>query len=60
MNLLINGDPTFTASIGWLDHWKKRHNVRTLLVTGEKLSTDHIAAGQFKKQMTEIITDYSP
>ena len=27
LNKLMNGDPTFTASNGWLDHWKKRHGI---------------------------------
>ncbi|GFY09169.1 jerky protein homolog-like [Trichonephila clavipes] len=27
LNKLMNGDASFSASIGWLDRWKKRHEV---------------------------------
>ena len=28
------GDPNFTASVGWLDRWKKRYRVRHLNIWG--------------------------
>jgi len=52
---LPHGDPSFTASQGWLDRWKKRHGVRQLAITGESLSGDNISAEKFKKEFEEFI-----
>ncbi|XP_054011368.1 jerky protein homolog-like [Hylaeus anthracinus] len=48
LNNKFSGDPTFTASVGWLGRWKARHGIR-LTISGENLlgesipndSTDH-------------------
>lgn len=55
LNKKLNGDPTFTASNGWLDRWKKRHGVRQLTVTGEKLSADCAAADKFVDEFVDLI-----
>ncbi|KAG8250486.1 hypothetical protein J6590_100541, partial [Homalodisca vitripennis] len=37
----IGGDDvsqTLTASEGWLHHWKKRHGIREVIISSEKLS----------------------
>lgn len=52
---LPNGDPSFTASQGWLDRWKKRHGVRQLTITGESLSGDVRGAEQFRKEFDDFI-----
>lgn len=52
---LPHGDPSFTASQGWLDRWKKRHGVRQLTITGESLSGDVEAAEKFKKEFEDFI-----
>lgn len=49
LNQKLGGDPSFTASIGWLSRWKDRHGVRQLSVTGESLSGAVDDSEDFKK-----------
>ncbi|GFW00056.1 jerky protein homolog-like [Trichonephila clavipes] len=58
----MNGDASFSASIGWLDRWKKRHGVRQLTITGEKLSSDFDAAKEYVTTFANLIAEgnYSP
>lgn len=55
LNKMLNGDSTFTASNGWLDRWKKRHGVRQLSITGEKLSADFAAANDYLDEFSDLI-----
>ncbi|GFW67928.1 jerky protein homolog-like [Trichonephila clavipes] len=58
----MNGDASFSASIGWLDRWKKRYGVRQLTITGEKLSSDFDAAKEYVTTFANLIAEgnYSP
>ncbi|KAJ8981828.1 hypothetical protein NQ317_004778 [Molorchus minor] len=38
---LPNGDPSFTASSGWLNRWKARHGVRQQSVSGKPRALQH-------------------
>jgi hypothetical protein len=51
------GEEEFTASVGWLDRWKKSFGVRQLNTTGEKLSacTEEIAT--FTTKLAKIIQE---
>lgn len=49
------GEPGFTASIGWLDRWKKRYGVRQLNICGEKLSAEIESVNEFKKRLHCLI-----
>lgn len=62
LNTLMNGDPSFSASTGWFDRFKKRHGIRQLTITGEKLSSDHNAAQEYLNKFETLITEgsYSP
>ncbi|GFV75799.1 jerky protein homolog-like [Trichonephila clavipes] len=62
LNKLMNGDASFSASIRWLDRWKKRHGVRQLTITGEKLSSDFDAAKEYVTTFANLIAEkkYSP
>lgn len=63
LNKLINGDESsFMASSGWLDRWKRRHGVRQLTITGEKLSADLIAGQEYVEKLNKLIMEenYSP
>ncbi|GFT38174.1 uncharacterized protein TNCV_4052591 [Trichonephila clavipes] len=57
LNKLMNGDASFSASIGWLDRWKKRHGVRQLTNTGEKLSSDFDAAKEYVTTFANLIAE---
>lgn len=45
----------FKASDGWLDKFKKRHGIRYLTITGEKLSCDNAAVEPFKQKFLETV-----
>ncbi|GFW57037.1 jerky protein homolog-like [Trichonephila clavipes] len=62
LNKLMNSDASFSASIGWLDRWKKRLGVRQLTITGEKLSSDFDAAKEYVTTFANLIAEgnYSP
>ncbi|XP_039627277.1 jerky protein homolog-like [Polypterus senegalus] len=60
LNKLMDGDVSFTASCGFLDRWKKRHGIRQLTITGEKLSADNKAAVEYLEEFKCIISSYSP
>lgn len=47
----------FKASDGWLTKFKKRHGIRKLSVTGEKLSSDTEAVEPFKKKFLSKIEE---
>lgn len=44
----------FTASLGWLDRWKKRYGVRQLNVCGECLSADRQAVFDFRSKLRTL------
>lgn len=62
LNKLMNGDSAFTASNGWLDRWKKRHGIRQLTISGEKLSADTASAEEYLNKFRDLISsgNYSP
>jgi transposase-like protein len=49
------GDSDFTASIGWIDRWKKRYGVRQLNICGEKLSADSESPFKFREQFKSFM-----
>ncbi|XP_028660410.1 jerky protein homolog-like [Erpetoichthys calabaricus] len=54
-NEFNEGNPDFTASVGWLDRWKKCYGIRQLCVCGEKLSSNFEEMEAFKKRFQEFI-----
>ncbi|XP_008554234.1 jerky protein homolog-like [Microplitis demolitor] len=52
---MLDDKTEFTASQGWLDKWKKRHGVRKIVVSGEKLSANHQAADDYQQSFSEMI-----
>lgn len=51
----------FTASVGWLDRFKKRHNVVHKVMCGEKRSVDPDSVAKWKSEtLPELIKGYSP
>ena len=45
LNEETGGDPEFSASQGWLQKWKKRHDIREISMQGERLSVDFEGVG---------------
>ncbi|KAK9710493.1 hypothetical protein QE152_g25985 [Popillia japonica] len=58
-NEFNKGDPVFTASVGWLDLWKKLYGIRQLCVCGEKLSSNIEEMEAFRKRFQEVIKSES-
>lgn len=50
-----DGEQDFTASVGWLDRWKKRYGIRQLNVCGESLSADPQAVFDFRNKLHTLI-----
>jgi hypothetical protein len=53
----MSGSNEFTASEVWLNRWKKRHGIHQMVISGERLSADHIAAKDFIKTTEILIND---
>lgn len=51
------GESDFTASIGWINRWKKRYGVRQLNICGEKLSADSESLLKFREQFQSLINN---
>ena len=60
MNEKLQGDPGFTASVGWLSWWKARHGIREVSVSGENLSGDNSASDDFKTKFEKFVKDELP
>jgi len=57
-NNLFNGRKDFHASNGWLHKWKKRHQIRQLTITGERLSADEEGSANFSTGFCKFIGDH--
>ena len=51
-------DDSFSASNGWLDSWKKRHNVKQVVVSGEAGEVRGETVSSWKERLPEIIDGY--
>ncbi|XP_050535026.1 jerky protein homolog-like [Daktulosphaira vitifoliae] len=47
----------FVASKGWLEHFKSRHGIRLMTITGEKLSNDATCIEPFKLRFLQKVKD---
>jgi hypothetical protein len=48
------------ASTGWLDSFKKRHNIVWNGVCGESKDVDESAVSEYKPKLLEMISPYEP
>lgn len=48
-------EPEFSASVGWLDRWKKRYGVKQMTVSGEILSANKENYREFKESFHKLI-----
>lgn len=46
----------FSASSGWLNYWKKKYNVKSYSICGEKMSADIAGAQLFKEEFDEELS----
>ncbi|CAG5053469.1 unnamed protein product [Parnassius apollo] len=51
------GRADFSASKGWLEKFKKRHGIRQLKITGEKLCNNEDAVKKFQDKFMDIIME---
>lgn len=52
------GIDDFRASNGWIDRFKKRHNLVYKTVSGESASVDPVTVNSWKEQIHEVIQGY--
>lgn len=52
------GVESFTASQGWLANFKKRHNICSAKLSGERASVDHNVVEDFKKNLPLLLDGY--
>ena len=50
-------DDKFTASEGWLHRWKNRHGIRQIIISGERLSADQVAASAFVNTFEKLVKE---
>lgn len=55
LNKQMNGDPTFSASVGWLHRWKCRHGIRQFSMARERHS---LAEMEYASQETSEDENY--
>ena len=53
-------DGVFKASNGWLESWKKRHNIKQVVVSGESGDVSGTTISSWKERLPEIIAGYTP
>ena len=59
VNHLGYTDDSFSASNGWLELWKKRHNVKQVVVSGEAGEVRGETVSSWKEWLPEIINGYN-
>ena len=52
------GKPDFKGTNGWLEKWKKRHNIRKVAVCGESGDVRGNTVDSWKERLPEILNDY--
>ena len=50
----------FKASNGWLECWKKQHNIRRLVICGESGDISGETVTSWKERVPEIVNNYAP
>ena len=54
------GNHSFKASNGWLDSFKKRHNIKQLVVSGESADVSEETVDAWRERMKDLLEGYSP
>ena len=54
------GDDTFKGTSGWLDKWKKRHNIGQMNIAGEEGDVSQEMINSWNERVKELTRDYSP
>jgi hypothetical protein len=54
------GNDQFKASTGWLNGFKKRHNIVWNRICGESKDVDESVVNEYKPKLLELISPYEP
>ncbi|XP_058808383.1 jerky protein homolog-like [Phymastichus coffea] len=57
LNKFVGAAADFKASNGWLEKFKKRYQIRQLSMQGDKLSSDNVAAENFKETLHSYLKE---
>lgn len=52
--------PKFAGSNGWLDAWKKRHNISSKVISGESAAVDLVPVEDFRFRIPGITLGFQP
>ncbi len=53
-------DDSFTASNGWFESWKKKHNIKQVTISGESGNVSGETILSWKERIPEIVGGYAP
>jgi len=53
------GFPTFKASNGWIDKWKRRYNVKKMKINGESRDVREETTDVWKEMIPELLQGYT-
>ncbi|KFD59238.1 hypothetical protein M514_28584, partial [Trichuris suis] len=56
-NTMLNGNPNFMTSQGWLGNFKKRHGICAHGIHREKLSADQSSANDFREELRNFLIE---
>ena len=54
------GLPNFTGSNGWLEKWRKRHNIKHSSLSGESADVDPAVVEDWEKRIPSLCEGYDP
>ena len=57
---LGHADGSFKASNGWLESWKKRYNIKQVVISGESGDVNGDTVLSWKERLPEIVAGYAP
>ncbi|XP_068670968.1 tigger transposable element-derived protein 6-like [Montipora foliosa] len=54
------GEDTFKGTSGWLETWKKRHNIGQMSIAGEEGDVSPVTIDSWNERVKELTKGYSP
>ncbi|XP_068738866.1 tigger transposable element-derived protein 1-like [Montipora capricornis] len=54
------GEDTFKGTSGWLETWKKRHNIGQMSIAGEEGDVSPVTTDSWNERVKELTKGYSP
>ena len=52
------GFDDFKASNGWLDRWKRKHNIKIMTISGESGDVSGVTVASWKERLPDVVAGY--